>query len=130
MPYRQYNPNPNFRRTGDCSVRAISAALGVDWYTAYDLICDEGRILGNMPSGDETWGNVLKNEGFRRWAVPHHCNGCYTAEDFSIDNPDGTFVLAFGGHVATVKDSYLLDSWDSSMESPVYVWSKTRPHFI
>lgn len=48
----------------------------------------------------------------------------YTAEDFCIDNPIGVFVLGFGGHVATVVDGNIFDSWDSSQEIPIYVWYK------
>ena len=35
MAYVFYNPNPKNRRVGDCSVRAISKALGSDWQDAY-----------------------------------------------------------------------------------------------
>ena len=45
---------------------------------------------------------------------------CYTAEDFCTDHPYGTYVLAFGGHVATVKDGVLYDAWNSSHEIPQY----------
>lgn len=36
----------------------------------------------------------------------------------------GVYVLAFGGHVATVRDGVLLDSWDSSDLIPVYYYAK------
>lgn len=129
MSYSYYQPNPFGRSVGDCAVRAISAALCINWYEAYSLLCAEGRRLGNLPSADEVWGNVLKNRGFRRWIVPYDYNGNYTANDFCADNPAGIFVLAFGGHVATVADSHLLDSWDSSGEAPIYVWGESRPKF-
>ena len=31
-------------------------------------------------------------------------------------------MLGFGGHVATVVDGNLYDSWDSSMEIPQFYW--------
>lgn len=83
----------------------------------------------NFGNGDEVWGSVLSHEGFYRFAVPYDCSGCYTAEDFCVDNPKGVFVLAFGGHVATVVNGILMDSWNSSSESPVYVWGKFAPSF-
>ena len=43
-------------------------------------------------------------------------------KDFCKDNPYGIFVLGFGGHVATVVDGDLYDSWNSENEIPVYVW--------
>ena len=129
--YVEYNPNPALRRVGDCSVRAIAAALGVDWETAYDLIADAGYQMGDMPSSDSVFGAVLRQNGFYRAIIPNTCPICYTAADFAMDNPVGVFVLGFGGHVATVKNGLLYDSWDSSEEIPVYVWyEKKHPPFM
>lgn len=122
MMWKEYNPNPTGRRVGDCAVRAIAKALGVDWETAYGLISAAGYAMGDMPSSDSVWGAVLRQNGFYRAAVPNTCPDCYTAEDFCRDNPRGTFVLGFGGHVATVQDGVLYDSWNSSQETPVYFW--------
>ena len=118
----KYNPNPTGRHVGDCAVRAIAKALKIDWEDAYKLIVSNGYAMGDMPSSDSVWGAVLRQNGFYRKSIPNTCPECYTAEDFCIDNPVGTFVLGFGGHVATVVNGDLFDSWDSSREIPVYVW--------
>lgn len=118
----EYNPNPAGRKVGDCAIRAISAALGVDWETAYDMVADAGYKMGDMPSSDSVWGAVLRQHGFYRAAVPNYCPDCYTAEDFARDHPYGTFVLGFGGHVATIRDGRLMDSWNSLREIPIYYW--------
>ena len=122
--WREYNPNPAGRRVGDCAVRAIAAALDVDWETAYDLISDAGYNMGDMPSSDSVWGAVLRHNGFYRAAIPDKCPVCYSAADFAIDHPNGIYVLGFGGHVATLKDGMIYDAWDSSQEIPQYVWYK------
>lgn len=122
MAYRYYNPNPMQRNVGDCSVRAVAKALGTDWETAYIEIMINGYDMGDMPSSDAVWGAVLRQNGFYREAIPNTCPDCYTTQDFIKDHPHGTFVLAFGGHVATVKDGNLYDSWDSSREIPQYFW--------
>lgn len=118
----KFNPNPTGRFVGDCAVRAVAAALGVDWEDAYTLISDAGFAMGDMPSSDSVWGAVLRQHGFYRSAIPNSCPDCYTARDFAADHPRGVFVLGFGGHVATVIDGDLYDSWDSSNEVPVYYW--------
>lgn len=118
----QYNQNPVGRNVGDCAVRAVSVALDVDWETAYLMLTYNGYQMGDMPSSDAVWGSVLRQHGFYRKAIPNACPECYTAEDFCRDNPKGTYVLAFGGHVATVKDGDLFDSWDSSKEIVIYIW--------
>lgn len=117
-----YNPNPTGRIVGDCSVRAVSKALKIDWETAYIKICDAGYAMGDMPSSDSVWGAVLRQEGFYRKIIPNTCPDCYTADDFCRDNPKGTFVLGFGSHTATAVDGDIYDTWNSTGEIPVYVW--------
>lgn len=120
--WKKYNPNPTGRNVGDCAIRAVAKALKTDWETAYMLIATNGYHMGDMPSSDSVWGSVLRQNGFYRKAIPNSCPDCYTAEDFAHDNPYGTFVLGFGGHVATIVNGDLYDSWNSSQEIPVYVW--------
>lgn len=118
----KFNENPAGRNVGDCAVRAVSVALDTDWETAYNLIADAGFNMGDMPSSDSVWGAVLRQHGFYRRALPTSCPDCYTASDFARDHRRGTYVLGFGGHVATIKDGNLYDAWDSSNETPIYYW--------
>lgn len=118
----KFNENPTGRSVGDCTVRALSVALGVDWETAFDLLTENARAMGDMPSADSVIGSVLRQNGFYRRAIPNSCPDCYTADDFCRDNPHGIFVLGFGGHVATVIDGDIYDSWDSRKLIPQYVW--------
>ena len=120
--YREYNPNPAGRRVGDCAVRAVARALGVDWETAYTMISMNGYAMGDMPSSDSVWGAVLRQNGFYRTSIPNECPDCYDVADFIKDHPKGTYVLGFGGHVATVVDGILYDSWNSLNEIPIYYW--------
>lgn len=120
----EYNPNPVGRKVGDCAVRALSKALDISWEKAYLLAVVNGIQMGDMPDGNSVWGAVLRQHGFKRKAIPDSCPDCYTAEDFCKDNPEGTFVLCFSNHVATVVDGDLYDTWDTSSEIPQYVWYK------
>lgn len=120
--YIEYNPNPTGRKVGDCAVRAVAKALNIDWEKAYSMISANGYMMGDMPSSNSVWGAVLRQNGFYRKSLPDTCPDCYTAEDFSKDNPDGIFVLGFGTHVATIVNGDLYDSWDSSKEIPQYFW--------
>ncbi len=118
----QYNPNPVGRHVGDCAVRAIAKALNIDWEQAYALLASAGYNMGDLPQANSVWGAVLRQHGFYRKSLPETCPDCYTAEDFANDNPEGTFVLGFGNHTATIVDGNLYDSWDSSKEIPQYFW--------
>lgn len=124
MAYKFYNPNPVGRMVGDCSIRAVAKALNVSWETAYISVTINGYSMGDMPSSDSVWGATLRQNGFYRTSIPSDCPDYYTAADFCRDHPYGTFVLGFGGHVATVIDGNIYDSWDSSKEIPQFYWYK------
>lgn len=117
-----YNPNPTGAKVGDCAVRAISKALNKSWDRAYTDLALQGYVMSDMPSANSVWGAVLKNNGFEREAIPNTCPDCYTMSDFCHDHPFGVYVVAMSGHVATVIDGTLFDSWDSSQEIPIYYW--------
>lgn len=118
----EFNENPTGRRVGDCAIRALSVALGVNWEKAYSLATVNGFTMGDMPSSDSVWGSVLRQHGFSRASIPDSCPDCYTAEDFAKDHSTGVYVLGFGGHVATIRDGNLFDSWNSSQEIPQFYW--------
>ena len=119
-----YNNNPTGRSVGDCAVRAVSIALGTDWETAYTKLAYNGYLMGDMPSADSVWGAVLRENGYYRAILPDTCPSCYTAKQFCADHPVGTYILAFGGHVAAVQNGDIFDSWDCSNEIPQYYWYK------
>ena len=120
--WREFNNNPVARKVGDCAVRAVAKALDTDWESAYIMLVSNGFAMGDMPSSDSVWGATLRQHGFYRESLPDDCPDCYNVIDFIAEHPQGTYVLGFGGHVATVVDGVLYDSWDSSMESPQFVW--------
>ena len=124
MAWEFFNPNPRLRLVGDCSVRAISAALNLDWDSAYALIAANGFILADMPNANSVWGKALHDRGFIREVVNNACPDCYTANDFCNDHKSGIYVLGFGTHVCTVRDGVILDSWNSGQECPQYYWRR------
>lgn len=120
--WKEFNNNPTGRMVGDCAVRAVSVALETDWETAYIMLTANGYAMGDMPSSDSVWGATLRQHGFYRSGMPDGCSDCFTAEDFCNDHMNGTYVLGFGGHVATVRDGIIYDSWNSSNEIPQFYW--------
>lgn len=51
----QYNPNPTGRSVDDCSIRAVSKALDIDWETAYIMVCSNGLATCQTQ-------NIVQNE--------------------------------------------------------------------
>lgn len=127
MSYEYYDPNPRGRSVGDCTVRAVSKALGQSWGESYTGLALEGFVRGDLPHADPVWGPYLRAHGFTRHLLPDTCPDCYTVAQFAEDHPSGTFVLSMPGHhVVTVVDGVWFDSWDSGGEVPTYYWSKSR----
>lgn len=121
--WRQYNPNPTGGRVGDCTVRALSAALNQEWMVTYIGLCLEGLILGDMPSANRTWGSYLSKHGFKR----HMTEKDETVRDFAASHPTGVYVLAISGHVVCLRDGDWWDSFDSCDEVLVYYWQAEEP---
>lgn len=124
MPYVFYNPNPKNTRVGDCAVRAVSKAIGVDWTDAYIGLCSEGLALRDMPSANIVWGMYLKKFGFEDHSIPSICPDCTTVKKFVKDHPKGRFVLATQNHVVSVIDGNYFDTWDSGDEVVIYFYKK------
>ena len=122
----EQNLNPCHKRVGDCSVRAIANALDIDWKKAYCILATKGYSSCDVMNADYVIGSVLKDNKFSRSVIPNSCSDCFTAEDFCKEYKNGIYVLFFGGHVATVRDGMLFDSWDSSQEIPQYFWGKEK----
>lgn len=122
--YIQYNPNPSRNRVGDCTVRAITKAMNSTWEQIYAGLTAYGFMYRDMPSANSVWGKYLRQNGFKRYLVDDMDKDLYTVEDFCIDHPDGTYILAIEGHVVCVQDGHYYDSWDSGEEIPIYYWTK------
>ena len=120
----EHNENPVARRTVDCTIRAISKALGQDWETTFIGTNAKAFELKDMPTANHVWGAYLKSRGWKRHVIPNECPDCYTVKDFCADNPLGAFILAIDGHVVCVIDGDYYDTWDSGEEVPLYYWKK------
>lgn len=122
--FAKYNPNPEKKSVGDCTIRAISKALGQSWEQTYVEIALQGFILCDMPSANHVWGAYLRKKGFRRKILEDTCPDCYTVADFANDHPHGTYILALSSHVVCVCCGEWFDTWDSGNEVPLYYWQK------
>ena len=122
----QSNNNPDKALVGDCTIRAISKAIGKPWDDTYIYLAVQGFKMKDMPSSNRVWGEFLYANGFRRFIIPDSCPNCYTIKNFCEDHKDGKYVLATGTHVVCVVDGNYYDSWDSGDEIPIYYWRKEK----
>lgn len=119
------NPNPKNKHVPDCVIRAVSIALGQDWYTTYDALCRVGREDCNMPSADTVWGHFLFQCGFEPFILPESCPLCITVDAFCQIFPKGTYIIGTGSHAVAIIDGNYYDSWDSGQEIPSFFWRIT-----
>lgn len=126
MGFCYYNPNPENRFVGDCTIRAICKLTDQDWDSVYAGTSLEGFLAKNMPSGNEVWGSYLYRLGYIRHSLPDTFPIRYTVRDFCRDHPKGKFLLALDQHVVTVVDGDYYDTWDSGREIPFYYWMKGK----
>ena len=120
----EFNPNI-MRKTDDCTIRAISVALDIDWQSAFDRLAEAAKRHWDMMHKNQVWGDLLEDHGFVKANLPNSCPRCLTVAQFAHDNPRGTFVLGTGTHVVTVVDGDWYDMWDSGSEVPIVVyWRK------
>lgn len=124
MPYVFYNPNPSYKKVGDCVIRAVSMLTNQDWETTYTGIALQGYKMHDMPSSNHVWGEYLYAKGFTRHVISNLCPSCYTVNDFCEDNRTGKYLLATGSHVIAVVAIDYYDTWDSGEEIPIYYWRK------
>lgn len=119
-----YNPNPEHRSVGDCTVRALSYMLGVSWHRAFEILIDEAWHQADMPNSNAVMAAVMQRMGYKRKIIPNTCPECYTLEQFLKDHPVGRYMVAFGSHVVACEDESFYDSWDSSKEVPIFYFVK------
>lgn len=118
--YKPYNPNPAYRRTEDCVIRAIAKALDVDWLEAYDLVSEEGRKRYDIPMANHVWIGLLEDKGYHMYPIPYACPSCYSVRDFAADHPRGEYIVGDGQHVLVVEDGDWYDSWNSGDMAPTF----------
>lgn len=121
----EYQPNPvRTDGVGDCSVRAVSKALGITWEQAYARLTLNGFLMGDVMNANYVIGSVLRTNGFKRKSIPDECPECFTVKDFCNQYQVGIYVVFSQDNVATVINGDLYDSWDSSNNIPQFYWYK------
>lgn len=124
MRYEYYQPNPVSPNEDDCVIRAICKATNKDWDTVYMELCVEGMKRGTWGNVNHVWDSYLRNNGYKRYAIPNTCPECYTVGQFAEEHNKGIYTLATGSHAVTIQDGVVYDSFDSRQRVPIYYYTK------
>lgn len=116
--YKYYNRTPDKGRKEDCVVRAISTATNREyediqkklWLTSKLYECEERNVC--------CYRTLIENvfDG-----MPVECRGM-TVGEFSKEYPQGIYLVRTNGHITTVIDGDIYDTFDCSPEIVTNAW--------
>ena len=121
--YVYYQPNSKDIKDeyGDCTIRALSKALGVSWLEAFDMtipIMRDNWVTNIFDVPVEVRNKFLWALGFKYTGVSSKKGSTRpTVDSFAKEHPNGTFILKVAHHVVACVDGKYYDMWDSGYKS-------------
>lgn len=121
--FRYFQPNKLDLKdkTGDCQIRALCKALGVEWKEAFDLtipLCRELQTYTVFDGNREKTKEAMKRLGFEYHGISNKKGTTRpTVDSFAKDHPEGTYIVSVAHHVVAVVDGCYWDTWDSGYKS-------------
>jgi len=131
LKFKKLNMNPKGRKTGDCSTRAISYALGITWEDALKLQCEEALKTKYDPTSRQVMERVLGKFGYIKMRQPRTEDNLrytiYSLDKFlsNIDRQNKIVCNVANHYVVVDGDSYV-DTWDSGCKCCGTYYMKVR----
>jgi len=107
-------------KTGDCVVRAVAIAAGIDYKTAYkDLAAENAKLTGVKSCRRgiyrASYEAYLKRHGWVWYSAPKFDGRKAYASDFTeAEGYNGFIIARMAKHLAAVRDGVVYDTYDSS----------------
>ena len=120
--YRYFNPNPKNNSANDCVIRALCGLFHLSWDEAYDMLCDEGRRVKEVPTTNWVWEGLLERAGLVRTYMRCATN-CPNIKQFLEINNEGAYILCTGTHVIYAMNGDYYDAWDSGDQRLQYFYT-------
>lgn len=117
--YKYYQPNEKDLKDkyGDCTIRALSKALGLSWLETFDLTipyCREYQTPNIFNVDNKTEQKIMNRLGFIYHGISNKKGSKRpTVIEFSKEHKSGTYILNVANHEVTVIDGDYYDTWDS-----------------
>lgn len=117
--YKYYQPNKKDLKDeyGDCTIRALSKALNIDWLSAFELTlpyCRKYQVPNIFFCSNKIEKEILEQMGFKYHKISNKKGSKRpTVKSFSKENKIGTFILNVANHEVAVVDGVYYDTWDS-----------------
>ena len=128
--WNYYNPNPYYVKgkkhiQGDCVIRAICKAAGLDWFSVYDMLCAKGREIGSFGNHRTVYPSAIEELGFSSVSVKREKGKkALNVETFCDEHPTGTYILRLASHLTSVVDGVCYDTWYPQKQTIYKYWKK------
>lgn len=97
---------------GDCIMRAIAIATGIDYKVVWVGMFELGSEIGRMPNSWVTMDLYLDSLGWKKCKPFRKSNGRkYKLKDVPI-SPDQTYLIRTSKHLTAVVNGELRDVWN------------------
>lgn len=91
-------------------------AEGISWDKAYRKLSDYARERGLMLSSVESIEQYL-DDNYERV-----CEEDMTVGEFAYENPIGRFLVTMPGHITTIKNGNIIDTFDCGRRKMWCAW--------
>lgn len=118
--YRYFNANKFGYNIEDCTIRAISVAECISWDKAYRKLSEYARERGLMINSVESIEQYL-DDNYERV-----CEANMTVGEFAYYNPEGIYLVTMPGHITTIKNGEIIDTFDCSERLMWCAWQVER----
>lgn len=114
IDYVNENVNPKKKKTGDCVIRAIAKACGLDYYNVYEQLYKISIKTGYILNEKRVEDKLLEQLGFEKCKQPKKSNGkkYQISEIDLLVEPNDIVVIRCAKHLTCVIDYTLYDIWD------------------
>ena len=118
LKFLQVNVNPKKRKTADCSTRALTSCLNIDYDTALDLQLEEVKKCYYDFTSRQVIERVLKRFGYVKCKQPRKVDNT----KFMVKEMDKVLtkeqlkngvIVNVARHYVVLKDDCYIDVWNS-----------------
>lgn len=115
--FRYLNLNPNGETTGDCVIRAMSLALGNDYYDTIDSLIKTSHYFNCDMLVKDCYGSMLDELGFKKYYGMGR-----TVKEVAEDFYDKKLLIRIESHLTASLYGDVFDTWNTSNEIVDCFW--------
>ena len=117
--YQYFQPNKKDLKDkyGDCTIRALSKALGKSWIDTFDLcipLMREYQVPNPFFAPINIRRELMEKLGFDYTGISNKKGSTRpTVKQFASKHKEGTYILNVANHEVACVDGKYFDTWDS-----------------